>query len=181
MNIKFIRSNRKTMAIEVNSKAEVIVRIPLYAAKKEAEKFVSDHYEWILKHYESAVKKRKLFEFTDEEIAFLKSSADNYIKKRAKEFSEIMELYPKSIKITSAKTRFGSCSGDNRLCFSYILMLYPKEAVDYVIVHELAHIKEHNHSKKFYKLIEKYMPDYKERIKLLKKTPDIVNNLTNIK
>lgn len=92
-----------------------------------------------------------------------------------------MDLYPKSIKITSAKTRFGSCSGDNRLCFSYLLMLYPKEAVDYVIVHELAHIKEHNHSKRFYKLIEKYMPDYKEKIKLLKINPDIDNNLTNFK
>lgn len=181
MNIKFIRSKRKTMAIEVNSKAEVIVRIPFYAAKKEADKFVAEHYDWISKHYESAVKKRELFEFTDEEIAFLKSSADNYIKKRTKEFSEIMDLYPKSIKITSAKTRFGSCSGDNRLCFSYLLMLYPKEAVDYVIVHELAHIKEHNHSKRFYKLIEKYMPDYKGKIKLLKINPDIDNNLTNFK
>lgn len=178
MNIKFIRSNRKTMAIEVNSKAEVIVRLPLYATKKEAEKFVADHYEWILKHCESAEEKRKLLEFTDEEIAFLKQSADNYIKKRVLQFSKIMDLYPKSIKITSAKTRFGSCSGDNRLCFSYILMLYPKEAVDYVIVHELAHIKEHNHSKRFYKLIEKYMPDYKKRIILLKKKPDIDNNLT---
>lgn len=77
------------MAIEVNSKAEVIVRIPFYAAKKEADKFVAEHYDWISMHYESAVKKRELFEFTDEEIAFLKSSADNYIKKEQKNFRKL--------------------------------------------------------------------------------------------
>lgn len=166
------------MAIEINAKAEVIVRIPLYVSDKEAEKFVNAHYEWILKHYNSALIKKELFSFDENTISYLKNEAKNYIVEKTMEFSEIMKLYPKSIKITSAKKRFGSCSGDNRLCFSYILMLYPKKAVDYVIVHELAHIKEHNHSKRFYKLIEKYMPDYKDRIKILKQTPDIVKNIT---
>jgi len=52
-------------------------------------------------------------------------------------------------------------------------MLYPPEAVDYVVVHELAHIKEKNHSARFYALVERYMPDYREREKLLKKTPKL--------
>ena len=59
-------------------------------------------------------------------------------------------------------------SGKNSLNFSYRLMMYPKEAIDYVVVHELAHIKHHNHSADFYKLIEQYMPDYKKRIAILK-------------
>lgn len=79
-----------------------------------------------------------------------------------------MNLYPTALKITSAKTRFGSCSGKDSICFSYLLMRYPDEAIDYVVVHELAHIKHKNHSKAFYTLIEKYLPDYKEREKLLK-------------
>ena len=73
------------------------------------------------------------------------------------------------VKITSAKTRYGSCSAENSICFSYLLMLKPLRAVDYVVVHELAHTVHHNHSRQFYALIEKYMPDYKERIKELKK------------
>ena len=79
-----------------------------------------------------------------------------------------MELVPAGIKITSARTRFGSCSGKNSICFSWRLMLYPPEAIDYVIVHELAHIRHHDHSPAFYALIEQYLPDWKARMKLLK-------------
>ena len=79
-----------------------------------------------------------------------------------------MGLKPTSVKITSAKGRFGSCSAKNGLCFSWRLMAYPERAVRYVVVHELAHIAHHNHSPAFYALVEKYMPDYKERQKLLK-------------
>ena len=79
-----------------------------------------------------------------------------------------MGLVPTGIKVTSARTRFGSCSGKNSICFSWRLMLYPPEAIDYVIVHELAHIRHHDHSPAFYALIERYMPDWRERMKLLK-------------
>ena len=106
-----------------------------------------------------------------DECKRLKKLAQEYIPPRVAEFSRVMELYPNGVKITSAKTRHGSCSGKNNLCFSYRLMRYPKEAVDYVIVHELAHIKHKNHQKEFYELIEKYMPDYKERQRLLKNVP----------
>ena len=73
-----------------------------------------------------------------------------------------------TVKITSAQKRFGSCSAKNNICFSYILMQYPIEAIEYVVVHELAHTVHHDHSKAFYALIEKYMPDYKQREKLLR-------------
>ena len=83
-------------------------------------------------------------------------------------WSDIMGLTPTGLKITSARTRFGSCSGKNSLCFSWRLMQYPREAIDYVVVHELAHIRHHDHSPAFYALIERYMPDWRERMKLLK-------------
>ena len=79
-----------------------------------------------------------------------------------------MNLKPSRITITGARTRFGSCSSKDNLSFSYLLMLYPEAAREYVVVHELAHLSEMNHSKRFYAIIEKYMPDYKERKKLLK-------------
>ena len=79
-----------------------------------------------------------------------------------------MNLKYGRITITSAKTRFGSCSSKGNISFSYRLMLYPRELVDYVIVHELAHLSEMNHSDRFYRIIESVLPDYRERVKRLK-------------
>ena len=79
-----------------------------------------------------------------------------------------MGLTPAGVRITGAQKRFGSCSGQNRLCFSWRLMLYPPEAIDYVVVHELAHIHHHNHGPAFYALVEQYMPDYRQRQALLR-------------
>ena len=103
-----------------------------------------------------------------EELDKLIKMAEVYIPSRVEYYSRLMKLEPAGIKITKAKKRFGSCSGSNSLCFSCYLMLYSESAIDYVVVHELAHIKHHNHSNDFYKLIEKFLPDYKERIKQLK-------------
>ena len=94
--------------------------------------------------------------------------ANDYLPKRVEYYSDIMNVKPTGLKITSAKKHFGSCNGKNSICFSYYLMLYPKEAIDYVVVHELAHIKHHNHSKEFYNYISIFMPDYKQREKLLR-------------
>jgi hypothetical protein len=77
-------------------------------------------------------------------------------------------LKPQYIKITSAKRRFGSCSGKNGICFSWRLMRYPESAIDYVIVHELAHIEHKNHGGAFYDRIEAILPDLRERRKLLR-------------
>ena len=81
-------------------------------------------------------------------------------------YAKIMQVEPASVKINSAKKRYGSCSGTNNLNFSLYLMDKDERFVDYVVVHELAHIKHHNHSKDFYRFIEQFMPDYKERMKL---------------
>ena len=74
----------------------------------------------------------------------------------------------KTVTITGAEKRFGSCSARNSICFSWRLMQYPDEAVDYVVVHELAHIQEKNHGRAFYALVGRYMPDWRERRALLK-------------
>ena len=79
-----------------------------------------------------------------------------------------MGVTPTGLKITTARKRYGSCSGKNSLCFSCFLMNCPEEAIDLVVVHELCHIREKNHGPRFYALLEQYLPDYKERKKLLK-------------
>lgn len=169
IDYRLVRSNRMSLAIEVTRELEVVVRAPFFVSQRQINAFLDSHQVWIEKA-KGRVKERmeNKVELSNGQIKELKNAAKEYIPKKVLEFSEIMDLKPSAVKITSARTRFGSCSSKNSLCFSYRLMLYPKEAVDYVIVHELAHIKHKNHGKRFYALIEKYLPDYRERNKLLK-------------
>lgn len=168
MEYRVIKSNRKTMSLSVNDDLIPVVRAPYFVSEKQIDAFVNSNSNWI----ENAVQRKRneldRYNLSDEELCHLIEQAKKYIPRRVDYFSKLMQLEPTGIKITKAKKRFGSCSGRNSLCFSCYLMLYPKSAIDYVVVHELAHIKHHNHSKVFYTLIEQYLPDYKERIKQLK-------------
>ncbi len=168
MNYTVKRSNRKTVGLEITSDCEIIVRAPKRMGDREIAEFVNKYRSWIDKKLPEAKKRAEKIRNIDNNEENLRRAARETIPAIVERYSKIMELRPTSIKITSAKKRFGSCSSKNGLCFSWRLMAYPTEAIEYVVVHELAHIKHHNHSTKFYKLIEKYMPDYKERQKSLK-------------
>lgn len=140
---------------------------------KTIDDFVLSHEKWINEHIEKQKSRLSLEKTLDEKrVSELRALAAAELPRRVEYYSDKMGLYPTSVKITSAATRFGSCSGKNSICFSYRLMLYPPEAVDYVVVHELAHIKEKNHSARFYALVEKYMPDYREREKIAQKNTE---------
>ena len=162
---EIIRSNRTTLGLEVNTKLEVIVRAPKHMPTHMIANFVMQHEKWIDKAMEKQKNKTPL---PSEDSESLRKKAKAYLPGRVAFYSQIMGLSPTRITITGAKTRFGSCSPKNSLSFSYYLMLYPPEAIDYVVVHELAHIRHHNHGKQFWALVEKYMPDYRERKKQLK-------------
>ena len=168
MEYTLIKSNRKTISIQVKD-GEVIVRAPLRAPERMINQFVISKEEWILSVLEKqAERANKYPEPTAEEIKALKNKAKDYILPRVEYYSSIMGLYPSDIKINSAKKRFGSCSAKNSINFSCLLMRYPQEAIDYVIVHELAHIKHKNHGREFYLLIESVLSDWRKRAKLLK-------------
>ena len=79
-----------------------------------------------------------------------------------------MGLRPTGITITGARTRFGSCSPQNRLCFSWRLMEYPEDAIDYVVVHELAHLVHRNHGPEFHALVGSVLPDQDRRRAMLR-------------
>lgn len=83
-------------------------------------------------------------------------------------FADQFQVQVGTIRITSARTRWGSCTSKGNLSFSWRLILTPSDVIDYVVIHELAHTVHHNHSKRFWKLVEKWMPDYKERKKQLR-------------
>ena len=149
----------------------MIVRAPKLYPYSKIERFVNDHDLWINNAIEMQKdKKDKIDSLSKEDIEVMKNKLKEYLPERIAYYAGLMGVTPAGYKVTSARKRFGSCSGKNSLCFSYLLMLYPKEAVDYVIVHELAHIKFHNHSKDFYDFVSKVMPDYKDRENILKKS-----------
>lgn len=161
-----IRSKRKSLSLEIKDGPSILVRAPLFLSKREIDRFVESRAKWIDEHLEKRISRP---EPTEDEIKTLKKLAKAKLPEKTSYFSEIMCLKPIGVKITSAKTRFGSCSGKNLICYSWRLMLYPEAAIDYVVVHEIAHIKHKNHGKAFYSLIETVLPDYKERRKLLKR------------
>ncbi len=162
-----IRSKRKTVSIQVDVNCNITVRAPLRTSQKEIDRILLEKKEWLEKTIISQrEKKKEIKEYTQEEIENLRKKAKAIIPQKVEYYSNIMQLKPASVKINSAKKRYGSCSGTNNLNFSLYLMDKDERFIDYVVVHELAHIKHHNHSRDFYKLIEKHMPDYKERMKL---------------
>ncbi len=167
---KLIRSKRKSISVEISPELEVIVRAPVYTKQRDINIFIDNHREWIEKHIE--IRKQKQAnrppEPTLEEIADLKRRAKELLPRKVLYFSSLMGVEPKSIKITSATKRLGSCSAENGICFSYRVMLYSEDIIDYVVIHELAHIKEHNHSKRFYDIVRRYCPDYKDRERRIK-------------
>ncbi len=101
---------------------------------------------------------------------WLKHKAKTYLSQRVRDLSLQTGLYFNKITIRSQKTRWGSCSTGRRLSFNYKLMRYRKKVIDYVIIHELCHLKEMNHSERFWKLVEEYCPDYKILKRELKAT-----------
>ena len=168
MEYGIVYSKRKTLAITVKD-MQVIVRAPLGLRRSRIAKFVKDNESWITKQLEKmALRKQAEESFSAADIKALKNEARRYFNDKVQQYSHIMRLKYGRISITSAKTRFGSCSASGNICFSYRLMTYPEAAREYVVVHELAHLLEMNHSPRFYAIVERYMPDYKERKKLLK-------------
>ena len=166
---ELIFSERKTVGISVKD-GRVIVRAPRRTSPEKIKDIVKKHLDWIKKALSRFEEKQKKHpDPSPLEEKKLRAEARLYFTAKTKEYSEKMGLKYGRITITSAKTRFGSCSSKGNIAFSYRLMMYPDEAIDYVVVHELAHLKEMNHSPAFYKIIAKVLPDYKERIKLLTK------------
>ena len=166
---EIIRSRRRTVALEVTREGKVLVRAPLRMPQTEIDRFVAAHAAWLEKAQARVAARQAAHPpLTEEQREALRQTAKALLPQRVAHYAAVMGVTPASVRITSAKTRFGSCSGKNGLCFSLYLMQYPQEAIDYVVVHELAHIRHHDHSPAFYAEVAKVLPDYKARMKLLK-------------
>lgn len=174
MKVTVIRSNRKTVAIQVNSDLSVTVRAPRSASEKDIEEILKKKEAWISKHIEKIKETKERFEeeptekLTREKVIALAEEALKVIPERVEYFAKVIGVTYGKITIRNQKTRWGSCSSKGNLNFNCLLMLAPPEVLDYVVVHELCHRKQMNHSKAFWLEVEKVLPDYKEARKWLK-------------
>lgn len=165
LTYELIRSRRKTLSLEVTWDRRLVVRAPMRLSKEKIDQFVASHEAWAQKHLTAMPSPTP--EPTVEEIEALKAQARAILPGKVAYWSEVTGLKPTGLKITTARKRYGSCSGKNSLCFSCFLMRCPEAAIDLVVVHELCHIKEKNHGPRFYALLSHYLPDHAERKKLL--------------
>lgn len=168
---KLIRSDRRTLAMELSPEGELLLRAPRRMPVREIERFIESHEIWIRKHRER-IRQRTAFAeahfATEEQIENLIRLAKEILPEKTDRWAEIMGVTPMGVRITRAQKRFGSCSAENRIAYSYRLMAYPEEVIDYVVVHELAHIRHKNHSSDFYAFVARFLPDYKRRESILK-------------
>ena len=165
-----IRSRRRTLALEVTRDGSALVRAPLRASDADIARFVDSHRAWLEKHLAA----RRAYiashpEPSAEQTALWRQQAKALLPPLVAQWARRMGVQPAGITITAARTRFGSCSGKNRLSFSLYLMDYPQAAIEYVVVHELAHIRHHDHSPAFYREVETYLPDWRARRALLRR------------
>ena len=149
---------------------------------RDIEKFLRDSDDWIRKHRDEARKKLLAKEnspkLSMDEIRKLAEEAAKDIPERVKRFAPIVGVDYGRITIRNQKSRWGSCSSRKNLNFNCLLMLAPPEQRDYVVVHELCHLKEMNHSKRFWKEVERVLPDYKKSVKWLRENgEDIMSKM----
>lgn len=168
--VEIVRSRRRTMTLSVTKDLRVVVKAPLFLPQAQIDAFVAKHEEWVARHLLlQAEANAKARNFSAEETQALKRRAAQLLEQRVPYYAARMGVAPAGVKVTQAAARWGSCSAKDRLCFSCRVALLPPEAADYVVVHELAHIRQKNHGPLFYAEVAKILPDYRRRIALLKR------------
>ena len=164
------RSKLKRITLSVNAKGKVRVTAPKHVSKSFIEKFVHTKEEWV-KGVLEKLKTVQSSEFSGRAYSYHvnKARAKKVIVERVKYFAELHGFVFNRISIKDTSSRWGSCSSDNNLNFNYKLLFLSDHLRDYVVVHELCHLRQHNHSLKFWKEVSAILPDYRVRERELKK------------
>ncbi len=178
---RIVRSNRKTYGIVIDENGQVFLRIPLRGSRATARKLAKEKQVWIREKVrlqkqrmqeKIALEEERSQKYTKEQREGLerryRQAAKEYFPKRADYYAELLGVEYKKIRVAGQKTRWGSCSQSGTLSFNWKLMLAPPKVLDYVVVHELCHLLEMNHSSRFWKHVECIIPEYKEYRKWLR-------------
>lgn len=177
-----IRSKRKTLSINIDSSGNITIHAPLKMPTEKIQEFIAQKRAWIERQLYKISQKQTFAENFDlnsnlyifgekcdksalgrkSQERFYRDYAQNYLPKRLEEISKICKIGYNSVKIASSKRIWGSCSAKHEIKLNYKLIMLPKYISDYVILHELCHVKQLNHSPKFWAIVGKYCPNYKE-------------------
>ena len=177
MNCKIIRSNRKSLGLEVNTEG-LIIRAPMQASDAEINMFILQHKDWIEKNLNRVEERQKAIDQLEPlsmgEIKALADKALKVIPERVQYYAPKVGVTYGRITIRNQRSKWGSCSSKGNLNFNCLLMLTPPDVIDSVVVHELCHRKEMNHSDKFYAEVLRVFPDYWKWDQWLKENGDIL-------
>lgn len=158
-NIDIIRSNRRSIGVEIKPDLRVVVRAPLSMGEAAIRRFVQEKSPWIEKHL-AAMQAQTAPPLTPVEQETLMEAAREDLPGRVARYARAMGLTVGRITIRRQRTRWGSCSSKGNLNFNCLLMLCPPDIRDYVVVHELCHLRELNHSPAFWAQVQAVLPDY---------------------
>lgn len=170
-DFKLLRSDRKTLALQITPDGKLLVRAPRRMPLWQIRKFMEEKRSWIAAHRsaaQSAFREGQAHPLSERELDDLKSRAKDYFTARTAFFAEKMGVSYGAISIRCQATRWGSCSASGNLSFNCLLMLAPEEVADYVIVHELSHRIQMNHSPAFWAQVSQVLPDYRAQRQWLK-------------
>jgi predicted metal-dependent hydrolase len=182
IDVKVIK-RRTTKHTYLRLKSETLIEIStnIYFTKNDAKYLIKNKKEWLEKRLQflktnCLSSNEYYFLGTKYQMGNIKIDFDIFYKEKSKEilpkivdkYSNMMKLFPTKLKYRKNKRVWGSCNYKNEINFNIYLMKLPMELIEYVVIHELAHIKHKNHSKKFWNLVEYYCEDYKKREKLFR-------------
>lgn len=173
---KLIRSARRTLGMEIG-KNGLIIRAPMRASEKDINAFLEKHRAWIEKHMlerekrelERASQEKSADMLCESQLRELADRARELIPERVRYYAPKIGVTFGRITIRNQRSKWGSCSSKGNLNFNCLLMLMPPEVIDSVVVHELCHLKEMNHSPRFYAEVRRVLPDYDRQNEWLKK------------
>lgn len=172
LDSKVIVSKRRNISLQIKEDRQIIIKVPCWLPEYRLDSFIEEKKDWIIKTYESIPAPRELSLREQNHLTALekryRKAAKEYIPERVAYFHQFTGGTYEKVVIRDQKTRWGSCSSNKTLSFNYRLMLAPPQILDYVVVHELCHLKHMNHSQEFWTAVEAVLPDYKIRRKWLK-------------
>lgn len=174
VDIEVRRSRRRSIGLEVRPDGSVILRVPSRLSKRDALAFLQTKEAWLRKCLDQVEERESFAEaaglepLTEEELSALTKAARAYFTEKCAWLAPVVGVDYGRISIRHQKTRWGSCSAKGNLNFNCLLMLAPEDVRDYVVVHELCHRKEMNHSNAFWAEVARVVPDYREKERWLK-------------
>lgn len=172
MEYTVVRSKRRTISIEITEDAKLLVRAPMRLSLRDIERFVEDNSDWVENHTAKVSERNRKVDnidpISENELAVLYTLAEARIPERVAYYADILGVTYGKISVRKQKTMWASCTAKGDLSFNCLLMKAPAHVRDYVIVHELCHRLEMNHSKRFWQHVASVIPDYSKCRKWLR-------------